>query len=71
MKGNPSKIPDPPIFPAHAQEARIFLLAEGVIHLHVAVQQRVGPERFRIYAQDQPQRPLMIRIQSYGLDFPD
>src|SRR3954452_4209434 len=27
------------IFPAHAQEARIFFLAEGVIHLHVAVQQ--------------------------------
>jgi hypothetical protein len=50
MKGNPSKIPDPPIFPAHAQEARIFFLAECVNHLYVAVQQRVGPERFRSYA---------------------
>src|SRR3954463_7837009 len=50
MKGNPSKLPDPPIFPAHAQEARIFFLAECVNHLHVAVQQRVGPERFGIHA---------------------
>src|SRR3954466_14978433 len=48
MKGNPSKLPDPPIFPAPAQESRIFFLAECVTHLHVAVQQRVGPERFRI-----------------------
>jgi hypothetical protein len=61
MKGNPGKLPDPPIFPAHAQEARIFFLAECVTHLHVAVQQRAGPERFRI-SQDQPQRSLMIRI---------
>src|SRR3954447_26799241 len=51
MKRNPSRIPDLPIFSSRAQDARIFFLAECVNHLHVAVQQRVGPERFRSYAQ--------------------
>lgn len=67
MKGNSSRIPDLPIFPAHAQDARIFSLQSALTISMLQCSKELGLNAFEAALRDQPQRSLMIRISSYGL----